>query len=230
MKIAIPTQSISKSLFIAKRKDRDNLELLFYAPSSSAGNIFYALDDTAFHFSDFNYRSPNVRDEIEQIYNISEFLPTLFAFIQEEKHKEDPDLFQEPFLSKLRPSQIEYYVDYIEYLKSKRQALRGIVRFFSYFNALIENGEVSPISFDDVLANKDEYQLAFGEALANKYWGEATSCVEVKALLLSYFMEVSEDSRIPEISMEMTINSPRKSKPILRLNLFEKIRYYLGLL
>ena len=29
MKIAIPTQSISKSLFIAKRKDRNDLELLF---------------------------------------------------------------------------------------------------------------------------------------------------------------------------------------------------------
>lgn len=229
MKIAIPTKSISKSLFIAKRKDRDNLELLFYAPSS-AGNIFYALDDTGFHFSDFGYRSPNVRDEIEQIYDIGDFLPTLFAFIQEEKHKEDPDLFQEPFLSKLRPSQIEYYADYIEYIKSKRQALRGIVRFFNHFNALIENGEVSPIPFDDVLANKDEYQLAFGEALANKYWSETTSFVEVKALLLSYFMEVSADSHIPEISIEMTINSPRKSKPILRLNLFEKIRYYLWLL
>jgi hypothetical protein len=229
MKIAIPTQSISKSLFIAKRKDRDNLELLFYAPSS-AGNIFYALDDTAFHFSDFNYRSPNVRDEIEQIYNISEFLPTLFAFIQEEKHKEDPDLFKEPFLSKLRPSQIEYYADYIDYIKSKRQALAGIVRFFNHFKALIENNEVSPVNFDDILTNVDEYQLAFGEALANKYWSETTSFVEVKTLLLSYFMEVSEDSHIPEISLEMTINKPRKSKPILRLNLFEKIRYYLGLL
>ena len=157
-------------------------------------------------------------------------MPTLFAFIQEEKHKEDPDLFKEPFLSKLRPSQIEYYADYIEYIKSKRQALAGIVRFFNHFNALIENDDVSPISFDDVLANKDEYQIAFGEALANKYWSETTSFVEVNTLLLSYFMEVSADSSIPEISMEMTINSPRKSKPILRLNLFEKIRYYLWLL
>ena len=70
MKIAIPTKSILKSLFIAKRKDRNNLELLFYAPSS-VGNILYALDDTGFHFSDFGYRSPNVRDEIEQIYKIN---------------------------------------------------------------------------------------------------------------------------------------------------------------
>lgn len=218
-----------KVYLLLKEKIVITLSCFFYAPSS-VGNIFYALDDTGFHFSDFGYRSLNVRDEIEQIYDIGDFLPTLFAFIQEEKHKEDPDLFQEPFLSKLRPSQIEYYADYIEYLKSKRQALRGIIRFFNYFNALIKNGEVSPIKFDDVLANKDEYQIAFGEALANKYWSETTSFVEVNTLLLSYFMEVSADTHIPEIAIEMTINSPRKSKPILRLNLFEKIRYYLWLL
>lgn len=229
MKISIPTKSISNSLFIAKRKNNDNLELLFHTPTNT-NSIFYALDDTSFHFSDFNYRLPDVRNEIEQIYKINEFLPTLFALIQEEKHKEDPDLFKEPLLSKLTPSQIEYYADYIDYIKSKRQAFRGILRFFDHFKALIENGEVSPIPFDDVLANKDEYQIAFGEALANKYWGEATAFVEVKALLLSYFVELSKDLNVPEISIEMMINSPKKSKPILQLNFFQKIRYYLGLL
>lgn len=40
MKITVPTKSISKSLFIAKRKDSDDLELLFYAPSSIDETFF----------------------------------------------------------------------------------------------------------------------------------------------------------------------------------------------
>lgn len=228
MKIAVPTQSISKSLFIAKRKDRDNLELLFYAPSS-AGNIFYALDDTGFHFSDLSYIISNAITPVEEIYDITFFLPTLLAFVKEED-KDEPELFKDLFLSKLSPSQLEYYIEYINYVKLKRQLSRAISRFLGHFKKLIENGEVSPIKFEDIYSNKDEYQLAFGEALINKHMDGIGSFVEVNTLLANYLNEASKNPDIPEVSIEMPIRFPRKSKSILRLNLFEKIRYYLWLL
>ena len=229
MKIAVPTQSISKSLFIAKRKDRDNLELLFYAPSS-AGNIFYALDDTGFHFSDLSYIISNAITPVEEIYDITFFLPTLLAFVKEEEDKDEPELFKDLFLSKLSPSQLEYYIEYINYVKLKRQLSRAISRFLGHFKKLIENGEVSPIKFEDIYSNKDEYQLAFGEALINKHMDGIGSFVEVNTLLANYLNEASKNPDIPEVSIEMPIRFPRKSKSILRLNLFEKIRYYLWLL
>lgn len=227
MKIAVPTQSISKSLFIAKRKDSDDLELLFYAPSS-IDETFFKLDDD-FHFSYLSYNLSNAIAPVDEIYDITFFLPTLLAFVKEED-KDDPELFKDLFLSKLNPSQLEYYIEYINYVKLKRQLSRGISRFLAHFKKLIENGEVSPIKFDDIYSNKDEYQLAFGEALINKYMNGIGSFVEVNTLLANYLNEASKNPEITEVSIEMTINAPRKSKPILRLNFFEKIRYYLGLL
>lgn len=227
MKIAVPTQSISKSLFIAKRKDSDDLELLFYAPSS-IDETFFKLDDD-FHFSYLSYNLSNAITPVEEIYDIAFFLPTLLAFVKEED-KDDPELFKDLFLSKLNPSQLEYYIEYINYVKLKRQLSRAISRFLAHFKKLIENGEVSPIKFDDIYSNKDEYQLAFGEALINKYMNGISSFVEVNTLLANYLNEASKNSEITEVSIEMTINAPRKSKPILRLSLFEKIRYYIGLL
>ena len=227
MKIAVPTQSISKSLFIAKRKDSDDLELLFYAPSS-IDETFFKLDDD-FHFSYLSYNLSNAITPVEEIYDIAFFLPILLAFVKEED-KDDPELFKDLFLSKLNPSQLEYYIEYINYVKLKRQLSRAISRFLAHFKKLIENGEVSPIKFDDIYSNKDEYQLAFGEALINKYMNGIGSFVEVNTLLANYLNEASKNPEITEVSVEMTINAPRKSKPILRLNFFEKIRYYLGLL
>lgn len=227
MKIAVPTQSISKSLFIAKRKDSDDLELLFYAPSS-IDETFFKLDDD-FHFSYLSYNLSNAITPVEEIYDIAFFLPTLLAFVKEED-KDDPELFKDLFLSKLNPSQLEYYIEYINYVKLKRQLSRAISRFLAHFKKLIENGEVSPIKFDDIYSNKDEYQLAFGEALINKYMNGISSFVEVNTLLANYLNEALKNSEITEVSIEMTINAPRKSKPILRLSLFEKIRYYIGLL
>ncbi len=227
MKITVPTQSISKSLFIAKRKDSDDLELLFYAPSS-IDETFFKLDDD-FHFSYLSYNLSNAITPVEEIYDIAFFLPTLLAFVKEED-KDDPELFKDLFLSKLNPSQLEYYIEYINYVKLKRQLSRAISRFLAHFKKLIENGEVSPIKFDDIYSNKDEYQLAFGEALINKYMNGISSFVEVNTLLANYLNEASKNSEITEVSIEMTINAPRKSKPILRLSLFEKIRYYIGLL
>lgn len=227
MKITVPTKSISKSLFIAKRKDSDDLELLFYAPSS-IDETFFKLDDD-FHFSYLSYNLSNAITPVEEIYDIAFFLPTLLAFVKEED-KDDPELFKDLFLSKLNPSQLEYYIEYINYVKLKRQLSRAISRFLAHFKKLIENGEVSPIKFDDIYSNKYEYQLAFGEALINKYMNGISSFVEVNTLLANYLNEASKNPEITEVSLEMTINSPRKSKPILRLNLFEKIRYYLGLL
>lgn len=228
MKIAIPTKSISKSLFIAKRKGRDDLELLFYAPSS-IDETFFKLDDDGFHFSDLSYIVSNAIAPIEEIYDLNFFLPTLLAFVKEED-KDDPELFKDLFLSKLKPSQLEYYLEYINYVKLKRQLFRAISRFLSHFKKLIENGDVSPIKFEDIYSNKDEYQLAFGEALINKYMNGIGSFVEVNTLLANYLNEASKNPDIPDVSIEMPIRFPRKSKPILRLNLFEKIRYYLGLL
>ena len=98
MKIAVPTQSISKSLFIAKRKDSDDLELLFYAPSS-IDETFFKLDDD-FHFSYLSYNLSNAITPVEEIYDIAFFLPTLLAFVKEED-KDDPELFKDLFLSKL---------------------------------------------------------------------------------------------------------------------------------
>lgn len=228
MKIAIPTKSISKSLFIVKRKDRDNLELLFYAPSS-IDETFFKLDDDGFHFSDLSYIASNAITPIEEIYDINFFLPTLLAFVKEED-KDDPELFKDLFLSKLRPSQLEYYLEYINYVKLKRQLFRAISRFLSHFKKLIDNNEVSPINFEDIYSNKDEYQLAFGEALINKFMNGIGSFVEVNTLLANYLSEASKNPEVPEISIEMPIRFPRKSKPILRLSLFQKILYYLGLL
>jgi hypothetical protein len=227
MKIYVPAKSISKSLFIAKRKGRDDLELLFYAPSS-IDETFFKLDDD-FHFSYLSYNLSNAITPVEEIYDIAFFLPTLLAFVKEED-KDDPELFKDLFLSKLNPSQLEYYIEYINYVKLKRQLSRAISRFLAHFKKLIENGEVSPIKFDDIYSNKDEYQLAFGEALINKYMNGISSFVEVNTLLANYLNEASKNSEITEVSIEMTINAPRKSKPILRLSLFEKIRYYIGLL
>lgn len=228
MKIAVPTKSISKSLFIAKRKGRDDLELLFYAPSS-IDETFFKLDDDGLHFSDLSYIVSNAITSIEETYDLNFFLPTLLAFVKEED-KDDPELFKDLFLSKLKPSQLEYYLEYINYVKLKRQLFRAISRFLSHFKKLIENGEVSPIKFDDIYANKDEYQLAFGEALINKYMNGIGSFVEVNTLLANYLNEASKNPDISEVSIEMPIRFPRKSKSILRLNLFEKIRYYLWLL
>lgn len=224
MKIYVPAKSIAKSLFIAKRKGRDDLELLFYAPSS-IDETFFKLDDDGFHFSDFS----NAITPVEEIYDLTFFLPTLLAFVKEED-KDEPELFKDLFLSKLSPSQLEYYIEYINYVKLKRQLSRAIYRFLAYFKKLIENGEVSPIKFDDIYANKDEYQLAFGEALINKYMDGIGSFVEVNTLLANYLNEASKNPDIPEVSIEMPIRFPRKSKSILRLNLFDKIRYYLWLL
>lgn len=227
MKIAVPTQSISKSLFIAKRKDSDDLELLFYAPSS-IDETFFKLDDD-FHFSYLSYNLSNAITPVEEIYDIAFFLPTLLAFVKEED-KDDPELFKDLFLSKLNTSQLEYYIEYINYVKLKRQLSRAISRFLAHFKKLIENGEVSPIKFEDICSNKDEYQLAFGEALINKHMDGIGSFVEVNTLLANYLNEASKNPDIPEVSIEMPIRFPRKSKSILRLNLFEKIRYYLWLL
>jgi hypothetical protein len=227
MKIAVPTQSISKSLFIAKRKDSDDLELLFYAPSS-IDETFFKLDDD-FHFSYLSYNLSNAITPVEEIYDIAFFLPTLLAFVKEED-KDDPELFKDLFLSKLNTSQLEYYIEYINYVKLKRQLSRAISRFLAHFKKLIENGEVSPIKFEDIYSNKDEYQLAFGEALINKHMDGIGSFVEVNTLLANYLNEASKNPDIPEVSIEMPIRFPRKSKSILRLNLFEKIRYYLWLL
>lgn len=228
MKIAIPTQSISKSLFIAKRKDRNDLELLFYAPSS-IDETFFKLDDDGFHFSNLSYIISNDITLIEEIYDINIFLPTLLAFVKEED-KEDPELFKDLFLSKLKPSQLEDYLEYIYYVKLKRQLSRAISRFLDHFKKAIENGEVFPIKFEDIYSNKDGYQLAFGEALINKYMDGIDSFVEVNTLLSNYLNEASNNPEISEISIEMPIRFPRKSKSILRLNLFDKVRYYLGLL
>ena len=219
MKIYVPAKSIAKSLFIAKRKGRDDLELLFYAPSSIDG----------FHFSDLSYIISNAITPVEEIYDITFFLPTLLAFVKEED-KDEPELFKDLFLSKLSPSQLEYYIEYINYVKLKRQLSRAISRFLGHFKKLIENGEVSPIKFEDICSNKDEYQLAFGEALINKHMDGIGSFVEVNTLLANYLNEASKNPDIPEVSIEMPIRFPRKSKSILRLNLFEKIRYYLWLL
>lgn len=227
MKITVPTKSISKSLFIAKRKDSDDLELLFYAPSS-IDETFFKLDDD-FHFSYLSYNLSNAITPVEEIYDIAFFLPTLLAFVKEED-KDDPELFKDLFLSKLNPSQLEYYIEYINYVKLKRQLSRAISRFLAHFKKLIENGEVSPIKFEDIYSNKDEYQLAFGEALINKHMDGIGSFVEVNTLLANYLNEASKNPDIPEVSIEMPIRFPRKSKSILRLNLFEKIRYYLWLL
>lgn len=227
MKIAVPTQSISKSLFIAKRKDSDDLELLFYAPSS-IDETFFKLDDD-FHFSYLSYNLSNAITPVEEIDDIAFFLPTLLAFVKEED-KDDPELFKDLFLSKLNTSQLEYYIEYINYVKLKRQLSRAISRFLAHFKKLIENGEVSPIKFEDIYSNKDEYQLAFGEALINKHMDGIGSFVEVNTLLANYLNEASKNPDIPEVSIEMPIRFPRKSKSILRLNLFEKIRYYLWLL
>ena len=229
MKIAVPTQSISKSLFIAKRKDSDDLELLFYAPSSIDETFFKLDDDDGFHFSDLSYIISNAITPVEEIYDITFFLPTLLAFVKEED-KDEPELFKDLFLSKLSPSQLEYYIEYINYVKLKRQLSRAISRFLGHFKKLIENGEVSPIKFEDIYSNKDEYQLAFGEALINKHMDGIGSFVEVNTLLANYLNEASKNPDIPEVSIEMPIRFPRKSKSILRLNLFEKIRYYLWLL
>lgn len=228
MKIAIPTKSISKSLFIAKRKGRDDLELLFYAPSS-IDETFFKLDDDGFHFSDLSYIVSNAITPIEGIYDLNFFLPTLLAFVKEED-KDDPELFKDLFLSKLKPSQLEYYLEYINYVKLKRQLSRAISRFLVHFKKLIDNNEVSPIKFEDIYSTKDEYQVAFGEALINKYMNGIGSFVEVNTLLANYLNEASKNPDIPDISIEMPIRFPRKSKPILRLNLFEKIRYYFWLL
>lgn len=228
MKIYVPAKSIVKSLFIAKRKGRDELELLFYAPSS-IDETFFKLDDDGFHFSDLSYIVSNAITPIEEIYDINFFLPTLLAFVKEED-KDDPELFKDLFLSKLRPSQLEYYLEYINYVKLKRQLFRAISRFLSHFKKLIDNNEVSPINFEDIYSNKDEYQLAFGEALINKFMNGIGSFVEVNTLLANYLSEASKNPEVPEVSIEMPIRFPRKSKSILRLNLFEKIRYYLWLL
>lgn len=228
MKIAIPTKSISKSLFIAKRKGRDDLELLFYAPSS-IDETFFKLDDDGFHFSDLSYIVSNAITPIEGIYDLNFFLPTLLAFVKEED-KDDPELFKDLFLSKLKPSQLEYYLEYINYVKLKRQLSRAISRFLVHFKKLIDNNEVSPIKFEDIYSTKDEYQVAFGEALINKYMNGIGSFIEVNTLLANYLNEASKNPDIPDISIEMPIRFPRKSKPILRLNLFEKIRYYFWLL
>ena len=166
---------------------------------------------------------------IEEIYDINIFLPTLLAFVKEED-KEDPELFKDLFLSKLKPSQLEDYLEYIYYVKLKRQLSRAISRFLDHFKKAIENGEVFPIKFEDIYSNKDGYQLAFGEALINKYMDGIDSFVEVNTLLSNYLNEASNNPEISEISIEMPIRFPRKSKSILRLNLFDKVRYYLGLL
>ena len=214
MKIYVPAKSIAKSLFIAKRKGRDDLELLFYAPSS-IDETFFKLDDDGFHFSDLSYIISNAITPVEEIYDITFFLPTLLAFVKEED-KDEPELFKDLFLSKLSPSQLEYYIEYINYVKLKRQLSRAISRFLGHFKKLIENGEVSPIKFD--------------EALINKHMDGIGSFVEVNTLLANYLNEASKNPDIPEVSIEMPIRFPRKSKSILRLNLFEKIRYYLWLL
>lgn len=200
----------------------------FFTLPQALTRRFFKLDDD-FHFSYLSYNLSNAITPVEEFYDIAFFLPTLLAFVKEED-KDDPELFKDLFLSKLNPSQLEYYIEYINYVKLKRQLSRAISRFLAHFKKLIENGEVSPIKFDDIYSNKDEYQLAFGEALINKYMNGISSFVEVNTLLANYLNEASKNPEITEVSLEMTINSPRKSKPILRLNLFEKILYYLGLL
>ena len=143
MKIYVPAKSISKSLFIAKRKGRDDLELLFYAPSS-IDETFFKLDDDGFHFSDLSYIISNAITPVEEIYDITFFLPTLLAFVKEED-KDEPELFKDLFLSKLSPSQLEYYIEYINYVKLKRQLSLAIYLFLANFNKLIVNVEVSQI-------------------------------------------------------------------------------------
>ena len=200
-----------------------------YLDFDTIDETFFKLDDEGFHFSDLSYIISNAITPVEEIYDITFFLPTLLAFVKEED-KDEPELFKDLFLSKLSPSQLEYYIEYINYVKLKRQLSRAISRFLGHFKKLIENGEVSPIKFEDIYSNKDEYQLAFGEALINKHMDGIGSFVEVNTLLANYLNEASKNPDIPEVSIEMPIRFPRKSKSILRLNLFEKIRYYLWLL
>ena len=200
-----------------------------YLDFDTIDETFFKLDDEGFHFSDLSYIISNAITPVEEIYDITFFLPTLLAFVKEED-KDEPELFKDLFLSKLSPSQLEYYIEYINYVKLKRQLSRAISRFLGHFKKLIENGEVSPIKFEDIYSNKDEYQLAFGEALINKHMDGIGSFFEVNTLLANYLNEASKNPDIPEVSIEMPIRFPRKSKSILRLNLFEKIRYYLWLL
>ena len=206
-----------------------NLMSYLYLDFDTIDETFFKLDDEGFHFSDLSYIISNAITPVEEIYDITFFLPTLLAFVKEED-KDEPELFKDLFLSKLSPSQLEYYIEYINYVKLKRQLSRAISRFLGHFKKLIENGEVSPIKFEDIYSNKDEYQLAFGEALINKHMDGIGSFVEVNTLLANYLNEASKNPDIPEVSIEMPIRFPRKSKSILRLNLFEKIRYYLWLL
>lgn len=229
MKIYVPFETIAKSLFVAKNKKNNELKLVFCTRIKKKP-LFFAYREIVFNSKPLNDEQ---LAELE-FYPIKSFLNQLLDLIHASK---DVDKLAFSRLYELKDQaeaqegrKLDVFDDILTEVKIERAISHGLDLFLDVFNDLIKNNNVQPISHEDVALNFDKYQIALAWALFRNDM-EHLTFRGINDFVRTFLYSMSHPQRENEFVFNIPIiEYPRKTKLLLRLNTFEKIKSYFGAL
>lgn len=233
MKIYIPFETVAKSLFVAKNKKNNDFKLVFCTRIKKKP-LFFAYRELIFNSKPLN--DEQLADL--EFYPITSFLNQLLDLIYASK---DIDKLAFSRLSELKDQaeaqegrKLDVFDDILTEVKIEREISHGLDLFLDDFNDLIKNNDVKPISHKDIVSNFDKYQIALAWAFFKK---DIESLIfrgindEINDFVRTFLYSMSHPQRANDFVFNISIiEYPRKTKLLLRLNTFEKIKSYFGAL
>ena len=228
MKIHVPFETVAKSLFVAKDKSTDELKLVFYTLMKKG--LFFDYSEIIFNSKPLNNEQLADLD----FYAIAPFLNQLLGLIYASK---DVDKLAFSKLYKLkersetkREIKLDAFDEILAEVKIEREISHGLDLFFDDFEDLVKHNNVQPISHKSIISNADKYQKALAWALFIKDI-EHLSFRQINDFVRTFLYSMSNSNRTNEFVFDVPFaENPRKSKLLLRLNTFEKIKLYFGAL
>lgn len=224
MKIYVPFETIAKSLFITKNKITDELNLVFYTPMNKG--LFFAHHNYTFNLNPLNDK------QLENLtfYPIESFLNKLLDLIKASKDIEKKQFAKVYELRSKYSDVSEAFNDVLSEVKVEREITHGIKLFLNDCKELIEYNNIHPIAYQSIIANSDKYQSALAWAVFVKDMRHFVFH-RINEFLRTFLYSMANNERTNEFVFDVPfVENLRKSKLLLRLNTFEKIKLYLGAL
>lgn len=229
MKIYVPFETVAKSLFVAKNKKNNDFKLVFCTRIKKKP-LFFAYREIVFNSKPLN----NEQLAELEFYPIKSFLNQLLDLIHASK-----DVYKLAFsrLYELKDQveaqdgrKLDVFDDILTEVKIERAISHGLDLFLDVFDDLIKNNNVQSISHKDVALNFDKYQIALAWAFFRKDMEQLTFS-RINDFVRTFLYSMSHPQRANEFVFNiLIIEYPRKTKLLLRLNTFEKIKSYFGAL
>lgn len=224
MKIYVPFETVTKSLFITKDKITDELKLAFYSPMKNG--LFFVHRNYMFNSKPLNDKQLANLD----FYPIEPFFNQLLDLIKASKDIEKKQ-FAKVYKLRAKDSDVsEVFNDILSEVKIEREITNGIKLFLNDCEELIDYNNIQPISCQSIIKNSDKYQIALAWAFYVKDIG-SFSFNRISDFLRTFLYSMANNDRTNEFVFDVPfIERPRKAKLLLRLTAFEKFKSYFGAL